>query len=53
MRFMEIPGEAKNDKAPAVAGTGEQQSFDDEEADEKEKAGPKLYVAPHMKKEFR
>ena len=53
LRFMESPAEAKTDKAPAVAGTGEQLSYDDEEAEDKEKAGPKLYVAPHMKKEFR
>lgn len=50
---MESPTESKNEKAPAVAGTGEQQSFDDDEEPDKVKAGPKLYVAPHMKREFR
>jgi hypothetical protein len=50
---MENPAEAKSDKAPAVAGTGEQQSFDEEDDPDKGLKGPKLYVAAHMKREFR
>lgn len=53
-KFIEVKEEPKPEGAP-VAGTGEQQSFDDEESAGKSqgKNELKLYVAPHMRKEFR
>jgi len=54
LKFIEVKDEPKTESAP-LAGTGEQQSFDEDDSTgkSKEKDQPKLYVAPHMKKEYR
>ena len=56
LKFMEQKEEQKTDSAPTLAGTGEQQSIDEEDSQDKSVKHDnvhKLYVAPHMKREFR